>query len=279
MKLNRLAVSLWAITAPVFCPAFAWAAGTSAPEFDCLIEPAQVVEIRSPVVGLLQTVHVRRGDTIRQNQILVTIESSVEQSAADAAQFRAQARGSIQFARAKATAAAEKAKRMTTLSKDAFISAQARDDALAELKLAEAELKNAEENSQLAKLEHKQALDQLNRRVIRSPFNGVVVEQHLFPGSLVDTADGKKPILKIAQTNPLTVHAILPYRLFPQIKRGMSARVTPEKPFAQERTVPIQTVDKVIDSAAGTFGVLLYLENDKQSLPSGIRCKLKLAGL
>lgn len=41
-------------------------APAAAAEFDCLIEPAQVVEVRSPVVGLLEQVHVRRGTGIRQ---------------------------------------------------------------------------------------------------------------------------------------------------------------------------------------------------------------------
>ena len=34
-----------------------------AEDVDCLIEAAQTVELRSPVVGLLEQVHVRRGDT------------------------------------------------------------------------------------------------------------------------------------------------------------------------------------------------------------------------
>ena len=48
-----------------------------ATSFDCLIEPAQVVEVRSPVVGLVEQVHARRGDTIRKGQVLVTIDAGV----------------------------------------------------------------------------------------------------------------------------------------------------------------------------------------------------------
>lgn len=255
------------------------AAGAAAPvpgEFDCMIEPAQVVEIRSPVVGLLQQVHARRGELIRQGQVLVTIESSVERSAADTARFRAEAQGSLLLARNKVAAAREKARRMTELSEEQFVSAQARDDAAAELKLAEAELKTAEENSQLARLEHRQSVDQLGRRQVRSPFNGVVVDQYVYPGAIVDPGDARKPILKIAQTQPLAVQAILPFGLFPQMKLGMPVTVVPEKPFAREITATIRTVDRVIDSAAGTFGVVADLDNSKQELPGGIRCKLRV---
>jgi RND family efflux transporter MFP subunit len=230
-------------------------------------------------VGLLEQVHVRRGEIIHRDQVLVTIESSVEQSAVDTARFRTEAQGGLQLARNKVNAAREKARRMTELQSEKFVSSQARDDALAELKLAESELKTAEENIELAKLEHRQSIHQLNRRQIRSPFNGVVTDQYLFPGALVDGSEGTKPILKIAQTHPLAVQAILPFRYFPQIKLGQRVVVVPEPPFTREIKASIGTVDRVIDSAAGTFGVVADLNNARQELPAGIRCKLRVPGL
>lgn len=245
-------------------------------EFDCLIEPNQVVELRSPVVGLLQQVHARRGEVVRAGQLLVTIESSVERSAEAAASYKAQTQGALQLARSKLAAAREKARRMDALLAEEFVAAQARDDAVAEARLAEAELKAAEESSQMAGLEHRQAVDQLGRRQLRSPFNGVVMDQYLYPGALVDGGEGRKPILKLAQTHPLAVQAILPFRLFPQVRTGQRVVVVPESPFSREIVATIRTVDRVIDSAAGTFGVVALLDNARQDLPAGIRCRLRL---
>ncbi len=78
---------------------------------------------------------------------------------------------------------------------------------------------------------------------------------------------------------PLAVQAILPFRYFPQVKVGAAAVVMPEKPFSGEISTTIATVDRVVDSAAGTFGVVLRLPNAKQELPGGIRCKLRIPGL
>jgi RND family efflux transporter MFP subunit len=244
--------------------------------FDCMIEPAQTVEVRSAVVGIVQQVDVRRGQLVHKGQVLATIESSVERSAVDAAHFRAQAQGALLTAKNKVAATREKARRMEELLKEDFVSVQARDDARAEMLLAESELKSAQENSQLAKLEHRQSVDQLNRRVLKSPFDGVVVDQYLHPGSLVDSSEGAKPILKLAQTHPLVVQAILPFNLFPEVRVGTVATVIPEEPFTREIAARIQTVDRVIDSAAGTFGITAELDNAKQTLPAGIRCKLQL---
>jgi RND family efflux transporter MFP subunit len=254
-------------------------AGAAGSEFDCMIEPAQVVEVRSPVAGILQQVHARRGQFIRQGEVLVTIESSVEHSASETARFRAAAQGSLLLARNKVSAARDKARRLQALYEEEFVSGQARDDAAAELRLAEAELKTAEENTELARLEHRQSMDQLSRRVLRSPFNGVVMDQYLHPGSMVDGAESKKPILKIAQTQPLAVQAILPFQLFPQVKPGAPVMIVPEKPFARELQARIKTVDRVIDSAAGTFNVWVDLHNARHELPGGIRCKLRIQGV
>lgn len=244
--------------------------------YDCMIEPAQVVEVRSPVVGLLQQVPVRRGQAIHKGDVLVVIESSVEKSQAETASFRAQAQGAVMQARSKTEAAREKSRRMDELVKEEFVSAQARDDAAAELAQAEAELKTAEENMELARLQHQEAVDQLNRRVIRSPFDGVVMDQYLYPGALVDAGDNKKPIIKIAQTSPLVVQAILPFKVFPNVHAGDAVAIVPEAPFGRMLSSRVKTVDRVIDSAAGTFGVVVELPNARAELPGGIRCKLTL---
>jgi multidrug efflux pump subunit AcrA (membrane-fusion protein) len=143
------------------------------------------------------------------------------------------------------------------------------------LRLAEAELKSAEEAVELARLEHRERVDALARRTLRSPFDGVVMDQYLHPGALVDGGEGNKPILKLAQTHPLAVQAILPFRLFPQLKVGMPVTVLPEPPFGGEIRATLRTVDRVVDAAAGTVGVVAELDNRNQRLPAGIRCKLR----
>jgi len=266
---GRWTLAVVALAAMAGAPAHAAPAG---PGYDCMIEPAQVVEVRSPVVGLLQQVPVRRGQTIHKGDVLVVIESSLEKSQAETASFRAQAQGAVMQARSK------KSRRMDELVKEEFVSAQARDDAAAELAQAEAELKTAVENMELARLQHQEAVDQVNRRIIRSPFDGVVMDQYLYPGALVDAGDNKKPIIKIAQTSPLVVQAILPFKMFPSVHAGDAVTLVPEAPFSRSLSSRVKTVDRVIDSAAGTFGVVVELPNAHAELPGGIRCKLMLAG-
>ena len=256
-------------------PAFA----APAADHDCIIEAAQTVEIRSPVVGILERVHARRGEAIRQGQVLVTIESSVETNAAESTKARAEAQGGAELARAKVAALREKARRLVELQAEEFVAPQAVDDAQAELKLAEAELKSSAENNQIARLDHRQAVDTLRRRQILAPFSGVVIDQYLYPGALVDPSDSKKPVLKIAQTHPLAVQVLLPVKAFSQVRIGQRIAVTPEAPFQRELKARIRTVDRVIDAAAGTFGIVADLDNARSELPAGLRCRVSLTTL
>ena len=59
---------------PMLCAAVAAlfvAPAARAAVFECLIQPNQVVEIRSPAEGLISKVHVQRGDLVKTGQTLV----------------------------------------------------------------------------------------------------------------------------------------------------------------------------------------------------------------
>ena len=44
---------------------------TSPAGYDCLIEPAQTVELGTPVTGMVEKVLVQRGDRVKRGQVLV----------------------------------------------------------------------------------------------------------------------------------------------------------------------------------------------------------------
>lgn len=248
--------------------------GAEAKSFECLIEPDQVVEIRSPVEGLIDRIYVRRGDSVKKGQTLVELDSSVERSTAASAKYRSQMEGRFASAKNRLEFATKKFERSRDLYTKNFISAQARDEAETEKRLAESELKDADENIQLGKIEHQRAVNQLNLRVLRSPFNGVVMERMLNPGDLAEAGTGRKPIMKLAQINPLKVEVVLPLEYYGRIKTGMTGQVMPEG-LGGRYPASVKVVDKVIDAASGTFGVRLELPNGKGSLPGGIRCQVE----
>lgn len=245
---------------------------TPAGAYDCMLEPAQVVEIRSAVEGLITRIHVQRGDDVRAGQTLVELDSTVERSSAAVAKYRSTAEGRIEASRNRMVYAVRKTDRANELHNKQFISAQERDQAETEKNLAESDLKEAMEARELARLEHRRAIDILNQKTLRSPFDGIVIDRMLNPGDLAEAGNGRKPILKLAQIDPLHVEVVLPLETFGKLRPGMSAQVFPESGGEYRATVKI--VDRVFDAASGTYGARLELPNPKGQLPGGIRCRI-----
>lgn len=255
------------------------AAPVLAASYDCLIEPTQTVELASPVTGLLEQVHVRRGDRVTKGQVLATLASQAEQAAVDLARFKSEQVGPIQMAERKIEFSKRKFERRQVMAAENLMPAQEGEDAEAEYRLAESELKVASENRQQAKLELKQQSALLNQRTVRSPFSGVVVDQQAFAGEVVEPAASKKPILKLAQLDPLRVHVILPKSAFGKLSAGVAADVVPEVPVGGKYTAKVKVIDRLIDAASGSFVVFLELPNPKLSIPAGVKCKAGFAGV
>ena len=248
-----------------------------AAEFDCVIEPKQVLEIRSPLEGLVMKVTGDRGEFVRKGQEVAVIDTSVDRAQAAIDKFRSELEGAVRSGESKVALTTKKLDRAEELQRQKYISAQARDEAVNDKALAESELLVARDNRKLADLEHNRQQAIINLKSIRSPINGVVMERILNPGELAEAGVGRKPILKIAEIDVLYVEVLLPAEAFGQVKPGMAVDVSPEIPAGSHYKATVKLIDRVLDAASGTFGVRLELPNPQRALPAGIRCKANFA--
>lgn len=246
--------------------------------YECLIEPNQTVEVRSAVEGVIEKVLVQRGDRVHTGQTLVQLESAAEVSAVQLAKLRAEAQGRLQSAQNRLDYAQKKVERNAQLQAQSFVSAQARDESEAEKRVLEAELRQAREDREQAAYEFRHAQDLLNRRTLRSPFNGVVLDRMLNPGDLAEAGTGRKAILKLVQVEPLRVEVVLPLAAYGKLKANTMAEIVPEGLGGRYNAV-VKVIDSVFDTASGTFGVRLELPNPERKVPAGIRCKVDFPAL
>lgn len=237
-------------------------------EYDGLIQPHEAVEIGSPAEGIVAKVTVERSTPVKQGQILVELESSVEWAAFKKAKAMASFDGEIGLQQTQLAFARRLHERIKPL---AAISSQDKDQAATEILITEYRLEKARENRILAELEAKKAQAVLARRAIRSPISGVVVERYVSPGEYVNS----QPLLRVARIDPLRVEVIVPAQMFGKISPGMRATILPELEEYGEQTATVTIVDKVIDSASSTFGVRLELPNGEQQMPSGMKCLVR----
>jgi RND family efflux transporter MFP subunit len=242
----------------------------------CLIEPHQKIEIKSPISASITTVHVDRGSAVRKGQLLVSLDAEVEQASLAVANYRAVMEGQIRSAESRLQNARDKLKRREELRAENFISAQDRDDAAAEARIAEADLLEAMDNRELSKLDAKRLTAAVGRYTIFSSVNGVVTDRLQNAGELAQSGDSATAILKLAQIDPLRVDVVLPVSRYGAVKPGKVVDVKPEPPFTGTYKATVRVVDKVIDSASGTFRVRLELPNPRGDVPAGVKCTAAL---
>jgi len=239
--------------------------------YDCLIEPNMVVDVSSSVEGVVERVHIDRSDSVEKGELLVELEAGVEIAAVNKARARTHMQGELQSRQSSLEFAERRLERINKLFKKGLVSSNDLDEAETQVRLARAELHKAEDEQKLAKLELQRAREALKLRRIRSPFAGVVMERYKSPGESVED----KPILRLAQLDPLRVEMYLPATEFGQIEPGRYANVIPETSTSAEYLAEVKLVDRVIDSASGTFSIRLEIPNPEHKIPGGLRCKLK----
>ncbi|HEX5646959.1 MAG TPA: efflux RND transporter periplasmic adaptor subunit [Nitrospira sp.] len=237
----------------------------------CIMKPYVEVSIGAPVEGIIQQVHVDRGDWVTKGQAVVTLESSVEKATVDLAKAKADAEATIKSTQAKMAFTARKVERAMDLFKSNSIAKHEFDEAQTELALAETAHLEATESKHMAKLEWQRATATLNLRTVHSPLNGVVVERLLSSGE----STKQTPILKLAQIDPLRIEVFAPLNLLGKLEPGMKAEVRPEGSASTAYQAKITVVNRVVDSASGTFGVRLEMPNPNHSLPAGLACTVK----
>lgn len=239
------------------------------PELDCLVEPHMVVEVSSPVSGVIQAIYVDRSDVVQQGQKLVELESAVEQASVELARARAAMDGEVKSSATNFAFNKRKYKRIKQLYVKKAVPFHQKDEAETDLKLAQLKVRQAKKNKKIAGLELKRAEENLKRRTLMSPITGVVVARFKSPGEFVE----EEPIVMLAQIDPLRVEVVVPVSAFGSIKPGMRAEITPEASGVFNGTVSI--VDRVVDAASGTFGVRVELPNPDHRLPGGLKCRVR----
>ena len=213
----------------------------NAAQLSCLLEPSQQVDISSQAPGVVNEVHMERGDQVRKGQKLLELDSAIQNAA-------------YVTAKARASFAKRKVARNKNLLEKKLLSDLERDELLTEAELARLMLEEA------------QAL--VKQRTVYSPINGVVVQKNISVGEYV----GSEPVAKLVALDPLYVEVIMKSDVYGSLVNGMTVEVQPERD-GRRYEGKIKIVDKIIDAASGTFGERIELPNPDFILPAGLICQ------
>lgn len=238
---------------------------------DCVIKPAVLVKIGSPVSGLVARIDVARGDPVERGQVVAWLRSEIEEANVAVIREEVESRAAVEAQEARLALAESQLARTRKLVDRKITAAGQLDEIVAQVEVIRRELAMAEMRGRVAELELRRAEARLQQRQIVSPIDGVVTERALFEGEFLHQ---EQHLLTVAQLDPLHVEAFLPVTLYGQIGQGMSITITPDAPVTGTYPGRIDVIDKVFDAASSTFGIRVLLDNPGSAIPAGHRCKL-----
>lgn len=237
-------------------------------ELDCLVRPEMYIELSSPVDTTLKEMLVKPGDTVIKGQNLVQLENSVENAKVELAKQQALSKSEIDNRRIQLKFAKRNLERMEELYSNNSVSQFEKDKAEAEVSLAWIELVKAKEKRMLAQLNLVKSQAELALRTIKSPIDGIIIDSYIKIGESVSN----RPIMKLAQINPLRVELIAPTEYFGLIQKDMEVDIYPERPANKIFKARVTVVDQLIDPASGSFTIRMSLPNPGEELVGGVNC-------
>ena len=207
------------------------------------LQPLISVDVGSTVSGPIKTVEVDFNDTVKKGQVLARIDPETFQ------QRVRQAQASVAQANADAASARADYGRYDRLAKEGFAS----DQMLLQNRTA-AQRANASVSSALASLASAQI--DLDRTVIRSPVDGVVVDRQVDPGQTVAASFQAATLFVIAQDlSQLEAAIVVDEADIGEVQEGMAVRFTVDA-FADETFEG--RVTQVRKQGVQTSGVVSY---------------------
>jgi RND family efflux transporter MFP subunit len=243
---------------------------------NCLVKPKQVIQLGSPVFGVLSKVFVDRADTVAAGQVVAKLDTSVEEAQLALDRFRAANITQIEAARADLAWNERELARRKQLAGNMFSKANDIDEMTTKAEQDRIAIRKAESDQTTAALEAQRSARQLELKMIRSPVNGVVSEMKLSPGEFIYE---QTPIMTIAQIDPLNVDVVLPANRYGVVRAGSVAQLRLEAPVKLTLPATVDAVDPIIDAASDTFRIRLALPNPGNAIPAGIRCSVRFANI
>jgi len=239
----------------------------------CPIKPRKLVQIGSPVAGLLSEELVDRGDTVARGQVIARMESSIGR--ADLALDRLEAANdtAIRAEAADLQMAQRMLERKRFLVQRQDVNENALDELQTKVEVGALRVQQAQMDQRVAALTAERTERLLDLKQIRSPLDGVVIERKMSVGEYVYE---QTPVMTVTQIDPLSVELIVPAARYGQIHVGGAARVHPDAPIGGDYPATVEVIDPVIDASSGTFGVRLKLANPDHAIPAGLRCAVQL---
>lgn len=256
LQLKELADKQSVRTVKVITPALS----PASPSMDLpgRIEAFSKAPLYARISGYLKTWKADIGTPVRAGQLLAEIDTP------DVDQQILQAEAELAISQANAALSENTAKRWQSLQTTGFVSAQAVEEKMGDLRA-----KQAMVNASQANVNRLQAMKNFSR--ITAPFDGVVTARNTDIGALVNVGGAAgTELFVVSDVRRLRLYVQMPQNQVTAIRTGSQAKFTvPEKP-GKVFTAKVQSMAQAIQASSGSMLVQLFADNQRgELLPGG----------
>jgi len=235
-------------------------------------QPYLAVPIYAKVAGFVKTIPVDRGSTVKEGQLLATLEAPEMQSQVVEAQSKTQA-VELQRAEASAKLAAAQSTYDRLKAASATPGVVAENDVIVAQKTVEAAqalVRSYDDSIKAAQAQVQAVKDLQQYLTIRAPFSGIITERNVHPGALVGPGSAATPLLRLHQVSRLRLVVAVPEALVGAVVKG--ARVPFTVPAYPGETFygTLNLIAHDLDEKTRSMAVELDVKNADLRLSAGM---------
>ena len=242
------------------------------------LEPYRSIEISAIDTGVIAEIRVKEGDHVAAGDILLLLDNEITEARLAIAQINAEGQGKLMSTQAEVDVQQQRYDQLARL----VTSGSSNTAELARQKAALAQAKGnhiiAEEEQKAFQLEVKQIQAELDRRILKSPIDGIVVDINKDIAEPVALAGSRNEdcLVRVVETDRLKCIGHVPALFARGLKKGDSLNLRVEDGPPQPVKGTVEFVSPVIDPATATVRVQLVIDNTAQKLRSGATAQILL---
>lgn len=245
------------------------------------LEPYRSIDMDVAEVGVIGEIFVEEGAPVGEGEALLSLNNSVLEAQLEIARIQSESTAAVAVAEADLEVAESRYSKLSRLrsSGTAHTSEVAR--ALADKKKAEGQLSIANEERKIAGFRMDEIEAQIEKRILRSPIQGIVLEINRDVAETASAGSGSgpaKPLVRVAEISRLKLVVHVPASRVDQLEEGktMPVRVLQKSSLSLDRENSaidtkgtIEFVSPAIDPSSETIRTRLVIENADGKLLSG----------
>nr|WP_319396566.1 efflux RND transporter periplasmic adaptor subunit [uncultured Desulfobacter sp.] len=219
--------------------------------------------------GVIQKINIEVGSRIEKGQVLFSLAHRLEQLEVNRRAVTMKSHAELEAAQAKVNTLNAIFKSNKTLYMETkSISKEELDTLALELQTAKADLKRMKANKDREKIEYQIACELLERKIIKSPINGIVTEVLSDPG---ESYEPPAPVLRLVSTDPCLFVCNVEETAAAYLKSGglVSLKINSGSGI-QTRQGKITFISPVADPGSGLLQVRVKFPNKKEPVRPGI---------